>query len=80
MGTPAAPNRSTTLFSTPQVMGLRKPSRGGGEYADEIRRKQLIVWGMYRRQVTLKTYQRVEATSESVLKHRPPASSKARTP
>ena len=47
MGTPAAPNRSTTLFSTPQVMGLRKPSRGGGEYADEIRRKQLIVWGMW---------------------------------
>ena len=29
-GTPAAPNRSMTLLSTPQVIGLTKPSGGGG--------------------------------------------------
>src|SRR5262245_55263219 len=30
LGTPAWPNRSTTLASTPQVTGLIKPSGGGG--------------------------------------------------
>ena len=34
-GTPAATNRSTTFSSTPQVIGLTKPSGGGGEY-DEL--------------------------------------------
>ena len=29
-GTPAAPKRSSTLLSTPQVIGLTKPSGGGG--------------------------------------------------
>src|SRR5262245_29249923 len=33
---PAAPNRSVTLLSTPQVIGLMKPSGGGGEYAELI--------------------------------------------
>ena len=33
---PAAPKRSTTLLSTPQVIGLMKPSGGGGEYAELI--------------------------------------------
>ena len=32
-GTPAAAKRSTTFASTPQVIGLTKPSGGGGEYA-----------------------------------------------
>src|SRR5439155_19382587 len=32
-GMPAAPNRSRTFSSTPQVIGLTKPSGGGGEYA-----------------------------------------------
>src|SRR5437867_6846019 len=32
-GTPAAPKRSSTWLSTPQVIGLTKPSGGGGEYA-----------------------------------------------
>ena len=31
-GTPAAPNRSITCSSTPHVIGLTKPSGGGGEY------------------------------------------------
>src|SRR5215475_12182506 len=31
-GTPAAVNRSVTSSSTPQVIGLTKPSGGGGEY------------------------------------------------
>ena len=31
VGTPAAVNRSMTLLSTPQVIGLTKPSGGGGE-------------------------------------------------
>jgi hypothetical protein len=35
-GTPAAANRSITLVSIPQVIGLTKPSRGGGEYAELI--------------------------------------------
>ena len=36
-GIPAPPNRSITLLSTPQVIGLMKPSGGGGgEYAELI--------------------------------------------
>src|SRR5258705_11106842 len=35
---PAPPNRSITFASTPQVMGLMKPSGGGGEYDELIRR------------------------------------------
>src|SRR5205823_5060004 len=34
--TPAAPNRSITLFSIPHVIGLMKPSGGGGEYAELV--------------------------------------------
>src|SRR5205823_4216872 len=30
-GMPAAPNRSSTFSSTPHVMGLMKPSGGGGD-------------------------------------------------
>src|SRR6185437_13073457 len=37
-GTPAAANRSMTLFSTPQVMGLMNPGGGGGEYEALISR------------------------------------------
>ena len=33
---PAAANRSTTLSSIPHVIGLTKPSGGGGEYAELI--------------------------------------------
>src|ERR1700704_5687204 len=36
LGTPAWPNRSTTLLSTPHVMGLMKPSGGGGVKAELI--------------------------------------------
>ena len=36
-GIPAAPNRSTTFSSIPHVIGLMKPSGGGGEYAVPIR-------------------------------------------
>src|SRR5271168_4658273 len=35
-GTPAAENRSITLFSMPHVIGLMKPSGGGGEYEELI--------------------------------------------
>src|SRR6476661_9280404 len=35
---PAAPNRSMTLLSTPHVIGLTKPSGGGGEYDELILR------------------------------------------
>ena len=35
-GMPAATNRSTTLASTPQVIGLMNPSGGGGVYAASI--------------------------------------------
>ena len=31
VGTPAAANRSITLLSIPHVIGLTKPSGGGGE-------------------------------------------------
>jgi hypothetical protein len=37
-GMPAAPNRSSTFASNPQVMGLMKPRGGGGEYAVVTRR------------------------------------------
>src|SRR5689334_22055425 len=33
---PAAPKRSATFFSTPHVIGLMKPSGGGGVYAELI--------------------------------------------
>src|SRR6185436_5118582 len=35
-GTPAAANRSITLLSIPHVIGLTKPSGGGGEYEELI--------------------------------------------
>src|SRR5258708_34058704 len=35
-GTPAWPKRSTMLLSTPHVMGLTKPSGGGGVNAELI--------------------------------------------
>src|SRR5262249_42891809 len=35
-GIPAPVNRSITLLSTPHVIGLTKPSGGGGEYAELI--------------------------------------------
>src|ERR1700683_2188618 len=36
LGTPAWPNRSTTGVSSPQVVGLTKPSGGGGVNAELI--------------------------------------------
>ena len=35
-GIPAPANRSITSFSIPHVIGLMKPSGGGGEYAELI--------------------------------------------
>src|SRR5678815_1034341 len=36
LGTPAWPKRSVILFSTPHVIGLTKPSGGGGVNAELI--------------------------------------------